>query len=268
MNKKSKSTLEKLEKILRVRNYSEQTIKTYTSYCSKFLSNYNVDIYHIPVKDVKAYLEEYKYTSVSQQNQIINSIKFLYKNIVGSELKTLKIIRPKKEKKLPRVIDKDFLLQKISEIENLKHKLLIALPFSVGLRVSEVINLKIRDIDSKRMVIHIKNAKGRKDRIVPLTEAILLLMRKYFRKHRPIEFLFNGQTKLKYTSSSCNKVVKKYLGNSYHYHLLRHSAATSIHESGTDIATISKLLGHSNVSTSMIYTHISNNALKNIATPI
>ncbi len=176
--------------------------------------------------------------------------------------------RPKSEKKLPKVIDGEFIKTQLSKIENIKHKAILTITYSVGLRVSEVVNLKIEDIDSKRMIIHIKNAKGRKDRIVPLSQNVLELLRNYFTQFEPKEYLFNGQTSLKYSPNSCNKIVKKYLGENYHIHQLRHSCFTNMLESGVDIRIIQKIAGHSNVKTTEIYTHVSNQLLSKIKLPI
>jgi site-specific recombinase XerD len=142
------------------------------------------------------------------------------------------------------------------------------LTYSVGLRVSEVINLKIEDIDSKRMIIHIKNAKGRKDRIVPLSENILKLLRGYFLKYKPKTYLFNGQKSIIYSSGSCNKIVKKYLGEKYHIHQLRHSCFTYLLECGVGLRIIQKIAGHSSSKTTEIYTHVSNQMLNKIKLPI
>jgi site-specific recombinase XerD len=118
------------------------------------------------------------------------------------------------------------------------------------------------------MIIHIKNAKGRKDRVVPLSQKVLELLREYFKQYRPKEYLFNGQNSLKYSSSSCNQIVKKYLGEKYHIHQLRHSCATNLLENGTDLKIIQKILGHSNVKTTEIYTHVSNQLLSKVNLPI
>jgi site-specific recombinase XerD len=168
-----------------------------------------------------------------------------------------KIERPKSEKKLPRVIDKDFLLDKISKIENLKHKAIITLAYSTGMRVSEVCNLKIENVDSKRMLIHIVNSKGRKSRFVPLSSTVLNLLRKYFKEYRLKEFLFSGQFEFKYSHRSCNEIVKKYIGKDYHFHLLRHSHATVLLEAGTDLRYIQDQLGHSSSRVTEVYTHVS-----------
>lgn len=176
--------------------------------------------------------------------------------------------RPKSEKKLPRVIDKDFIIQKLSQIQNLKHKSILSLAFSVGLRVSEVVNLKIEDIDSKRMIIYIKNAKGRKDRIVPLSQNVFELLENYIAKYIPKEYLFNGQFSIRYSVGSCQKIFKKYIDENSHFHILRHSAFTSLLESGTDLRVIQKIAGHSSSKTTEIYTHVSTKFLNEIRLPL
>ncbi len=268
MNKKASSTLEVMEKTLSRRNYSPQTIKSYVYYVGKFLNNFDKDAYHISIKDAKKYIEDYNYSSVSQQNQIINAIKFLYKEVIGSKLRDLKIVRPRKEKKLPKVIDKDFLIKKIEAIGNIKHRAIIQLAFSTGCRVSEVINLKIKDVDSERMVINILNAKGRKDRQVPLSVGTLRILRQYFKAYRPSEYMFEGQSGDKYSATSCNKIVKKYISNDCHFHLLRHSAFTSMVEGGTDISVIQKIAGHNSPKTSSIYLHMTKTLMNKVATPM
>ena len=136
------------------------------------------------------------------------------------------------------------------------------------MRVSEVINLKLEDVDSDRMIIHIRNAKGSKDRIVPLSQPILILLREYYKEYKPYRYLFNGQKSLKYTAGSCNKIVKKYLGNKYHMHQLRHSSFTSMLESGTDISIIQKIAGHAKTDTTRIYTQVSTQLLRKAVLPI
>ncbi|MDZ4127769.1 MAG: tyrosine-type recombinase/integrase, partial [Hydrogenophaga sp.] len=148
------------------------------------------------------------------------------------------------------------------------HKAILSVAFSVGLRVSEVVNLKITDIDSKRMIINVRKSKGNKDRIVPLSPSILALLREYFKQYRPVEYLFNGQNSPKYSVESCNKIVKNHLGDEYHFHLLRHSCFTSLLEAGTDLRIIQKVAGHASSKTTEIYTHVSTNVLSQINLPI
>ena len=269
MNPKGNSTLEIFENKLRVKNYSERTIKMYVHYSELFLKNSKRETYSLTLKDLEVYLYNFKYTSISQQNQIINSLKLFYRYILNKQdIHLNKFERPRSEKKLPQIIEKEFLLDKIHEIANLKHKSIISLAYSVGLRVSEVINLKIEDIDSKRMIIIIKNAKGKKDRITPLSQNILELLRTYFKAFKPKIYLFNGQNSSQYSSGSCNQIAKKYLGKQYHFHLLRHSCFTTLLESGTDLRIIQKLAGHNSSKTTEIYTHVSTVLLNKIQLPI
>lgn len=169
---------------------------------------------------------------------------------------------------MPKVIEGEFIKKQLSKIENLKHRAILTLTYSVGLRVSEIVNLKISDIDSKRMLIHIKNAKGRKDRIVPLSQNVLELLREYFKKYKSKEFLFNGQNSLQYSIGSCQKIYKKYIDNESSIHTLRHSSFTNLLESGTDLRIIQKIAGHSSSRTTEIYTHVSNNVLNKVKLPI
>lgn len=264
MNAKSKSTLEKFKLELSFKKYSYNTIKSYMFYAEYFLSNFKEDIYHISQFKAVIFLKNEKYTSHAHQNQLISSIKLLYKYIIGCELHKFNIERPRKYKSLPMVIDKNYILNCISNIKNKKHLAIISLSYSVGLRVSEVINLKIEDIDSKRMIINIRNAKGNKDRIAPLSQSILIILRKYYKEYKPYKYLFNGQNAIKYSAGSCNNIVKKYLGNNYHFHLLRHSCFTNLTDQGVDLRIIQKLAGHSSSKTTEIYTHVSTQLLNKL----
>jgi site-specific recombinase XerD len=249
-------------------NYSKCTISIYLHYIRKFLNEYNKNIQRINSYDFQLYIDNYKFTSISQQNQIINAIRFLYKYGLNKKYDKVSFERPRNEKHLPQIIDFSKILESISKIQNSKHKAIISLAYSVGLRVSEVINLKLKDIDSKRMIINIKNAKGRKDRIVPLSQNILELLRLYFKEYKPKEYLFNGQHSLQYSSASCNQIVKKYIDKKYHFHLLRHSCFTHLIENGTDCRIIQKIAGHSNIKTTEGYMQVSANVLKNVKLPL
>jgi len=176
------------------------------------------------------------------------------------------IAKLKEEREIIR--DKNPYDERIDQITNLKHKAIIMVAYSAGLRVSEIINLKIKDIDSVRMIINIHQAKGRKDRIVPLSPNVLNLLRLYYKQYKPFYFLFNGQNSEKYSATSCNQIVKHYLGKQYHFHLLRHSCFTSLLESGTDLRIIQKIAGHAKSSTTEIYTHVSNQLLSKVCLPI
>jgi len=268
MNEKGLPTLKICEQKLNYLNYSPRTKENYLGHISRFITSQNKSAAHLNSKDFQSYLDNYQFTSISQQNQVINSIRFLYKFGLDKKYDKVSFKRPKSEKKLPRVIDGDFIKERLSKIENLKHKAILTLTYSVGLRVSEIVNLKIEDIDSKRMLIHIKNAKGRKDRMVPLSPNVLNLLREYFKEYRPTQYLFNGQVTNQYSVRSCQQIYKKYIEESGHIHTLRHSCATNLLENGTDLRLIQKILGHSNVKTTEIYTHVSNQMLSKINLPI
>lgn len=250
-------------------NYSPRTKDNYMSHIKYFLESIGEkQIIHCNSSDFQTYLDKYNFTSISQQNQIINSIRFLYKEVLGKKYDKVSFKRPRTEKKLPRVIDGEFIKSQLSKIENLKHKTILTLTFSVGLRVSEIVNLKLEDIDSKRMLIHIKNAKGRKDRIVPLSQTVLEMSRKYFLKYKPKEYLFNGQNGGKYSIGSCQKIYKRYVDSNSSIHTLRHSSFTNLLENGTDLRIIQKIAGHSSSKTTEIYTHVSNQLLNKVNLPI
>ena len=244
--------------------YSINTIKTYSYYISEFLNDVKIFPSRLTSNDFEKYLINYGFSSISQQNAVISSIKFLYNRVLNKKYYKVNFSRPRNEFKLPRIIDQEELTNKIFSIKNLKHQAILAIAYSVGLRVSEIINLRITDIDSKRMIIHIFNSKGRKSRIVPLSRRLLNILRKYYIRYKPKTYLFNGQFKDQYSVTSCNKIVKKYIGQEAHMHLLRHSCFTHLLENKTPLPIIQKIAGHSSVKTTEIYLHLSINVLKNI----
>jgi integrase/recombinase XerD len=256
------------EQKLRYLNYSKRTTEIYLHYIDKFLSSTNKSSSKLTSNDFQTYLDYYDFTSVSQQNQIINSIRFLYKFGLEKKYNKVSFKRPKKEKKLPRIIDDGLIKDKLSKINNLKHKTILTLTYSVGLRVSEVVNLRINDIDSNRMLIHVRNAKGRKDRIVPLSKHMLMLLRNYWKIYKPKIYLFNGQNSLHYSVGSCQKIYKKYIDKNTSIHTLRHSSFTKLLENGCDLRIIQKIAGHSSSKTTEIYTHVTNQILTKVKLPI
>lgn len=261
--------VQKYSEHLEMKGYAENTINTYSKCLYYFLKEYR----HICTKpseiNKKQIVEYLKISpSVSILKQRIGAIKLFYKHITKQPLKFKYIEYPRKKKSLPRIIDSQDIIESISRIRNLKHKSILSIAYSVGLRVSEVINLEIKDVDSKRMLIHIRNSKGGKDRFVPLTKHILLLLREYLKKYSPVEYLFNGQSSLRYSTNSCQKIFKKYIDKKGSFHQLRHSSATHSLEAGTDISLIQKMLGHSSIKSTMIYTHVSNKFLHTINTPL
>jgi len=254
---------------LGLKGYADNTIKNYVSQVDLFLRGHN-NLFTEPSKINETAIKTWllQFNTRNSMCHSISALKLFYKSVIKQPMKFRYIEYPRSEKKLPKIIDKDFLLDAIHKINNTKHKAIISLAYSTGMRVSEVCNLKISDIDSKRMVITIRQSKGRKDRIVGLSEKILNILRIYFSEYKPKEYLFNGQFDLQYSHTSCNQIVKKYLGKEYHFHLLRHSNATALLEAGTDLRIIQKHLGHSSSKTTEIYTHVSTNIISKMILPI
>jgi integrase/recombinase XerD len=265
--------IEKFKQWMRSKRYSESTITTYTEALKSFLVFYREKpIAEITNEDVVIYNNEYilkNNLSASYQNQ---TIKLFYKIIHDSKIVIEELHRPKNAKTLPNVLSKEETFRLIDLTTNLKHKTLLALIYSSGLRISEAINMKITDIDSQRMLIHVKNAKGKKDRYTLLSTKVLGLLKKYYTIYKPKTYLFEGQYGEQYSSRSAQSVVqqsakKAGITKKISLHTLRHSFATHLLENGTDLRYIQDLLGHSSPKTTMIYTHVSSTSLKNIINP-
>ncbi len=261
---------------MRSKRYSENTIKTYMDAMKSFLVFHNRKmVADLTNEDVIKYNNEYilKHNlSASYQNQIVNAIKLFFKIVSNTIMDIEKIHRPRREKTLPNVLSKEEVLRLIDVTDNLKHKTMLALIYSAGLRISEALHMKATDIDSKRMLIHVKNAKGKKDRYTLLSNRVLLLLREYYAVYKPKSYLFEGLHGGVYSDRSAQVVlqqaaVKARIDKRISLHTLRHSFATHLLESGTDLRYIQDLLGHSSPKTTMIYTHVSSTSLKNIKNP-
>lgn len=261
--------LELYSEDLRIKNYSNNTIQNYVSQVKCFLEYYK-NVATKPSEISERQIKEWLLlaNSINGRKHRISAVKLFYKLTGKQPLKFRHIEYPRSEKKLPQIIEKQYLLDQIAKIQNKKHKAIISLAYSTGMRVSEVCNLLISDIDSKRMIITIRQSKGRKDRIVALSEKVLEILREYFKEYKPKQYLFNGQFELKYSHRSCNQIVKQYLGKEYHFHQLRHSNATALLEAGTDLRIIQKHLGHASSKTTEIYTHVSTATLQSMPLPI
>ncbi len=269
--------IQDFEKYLLTKRYSSNTIKTYTEALKSFfifvdpkpietISNADVVDYH------SNYILANKLSS-SFQNQIINAIKLYFSIIKDTAIELDKVYRPKREKPLPNVLSKEEIKKILSSHSNLKHKAMLCLVYSCGLRRSELLNLKPADIDSKRGVVVIRQAKGKKDRIVPLSEKITEQLRAYYQAYKPKAWLFEGQQAGQpYDERSLASVLKQALAKSkitkpVTLHWLRHSYATHLLEAGTDLRYIQELLGHSSSKTTEIYTHVSTKNIQQIKSP-
>lgn len=264
-------------KLLQQKRYSKSTIKTYTSYFRQFQDYFaNYDLKQISVDQINSYIVELineHSISPSQQNQRINAIKFYYEKVLGRAKEYYKVERPRKERKLPTVLSKQEVHLLLNLIDNLKHKCILTTIYSAGLRRSELIHLKVEDIDSQRRLIKIRGAKGKKDRYTLLSDKLIELLRKYYRVYSPKEWLFEGQNGGEYSTTSVAKIFKaavKKAGIKKHItpHSLRHSFATHLLEQGTNLRYIQEILGHENPKTTQIYTRVATNELSNIRSPL
>jgi integrase/recombinase XerD len=265
--------LEKLQQ----KRYSENTIKTYIHYFREFMAYFDQSgIENLTKEEINQYilkLIKERNISSSQQNQRINAIKFYYEKVIGREREYYEIERPRREHKLPDVLSKEEVGAMIRATENLKHKCLIALIYSCGLRRSEAINLKLGDIDSKRMMIKICGSKGKKDRYVQLSPGVLEELRNYYKKEHPKKWLFEGQKGDQYSATSIfndikNAAQKAGIKKRVYPHILRHSFATHHLEQGTDLRYIQEWLGHESSKTTEIYTHVSKTDFHKFKNPI
>jgi len=262
---------------LQLKAYSPNTIHTYRNEFAQLLYVLkDKKVEELDATKLQSYFLYCINTLKLSENTLhsrINAVKFYFEQVLKREKFFFEIPRPKKKVILPNVLAISQVENLFSKLENLKHKTMLYLAYSAGLRVSEVVHLKIKDIHSERMVINIKGAKGKKDRTVQLSEGILALLRKYYTTYKPKEWLFEGQYKdSPYSTRSLQQVFHRAKDASkimqpVTFHSLRHSYATHLHEAGTDIKLIQELLGHNDLKTTLRYTHVSNLTLEKIKSP-
>jgi integrase/recombinase XerD len=268
--------LKEYDKYLKWKRLSESTLKSYYGGVTRFLTYYHnhsiSELTNNHVNEYMYYLVEKGYSS-SAQNIAISSIKMFYSKIVNKNLNIDSIERPRRSRPLPKVIAREDIEKMLAGINNIKHKAALLLIYSLGLRRSELINLQLKDIDSKRLTINIRNAKGKKDRTLPVSETLMKRIIAYYKMYKPKQYLFEGTIAgRQYSSVSLQKIFHKNMdrvkpGNTFTLHCLRHSYATHLLENGTDIRYIQELLGHKSTRTTEIYTHVSIGNLRNIKTP-
>jgi site-specific recombinase XerD len=264
--------LQKLE----IKQYAKNTAKIYISMFERFMNSHKeLSLININEIDIRNYLLKLikQGKSNSYINQMLNSIKFYYEIVLGMPNRFYNIERPRKSVQLPKVISKDEIKLIINHTNNIKHKCVVSLLYSAGLRRSELLNLKIIDIDSKRMVINVNQGKGKKDRLTILSKTLLADLRIYYLEWRPQIYLFEGVKGGKYSAQSVLKVVKQAskkanIKKNVTPHMLRHSFATHLIEAGTDIRYIQVLLGHNSTKTTEIYTQVAINKIKTIKSPL
>ena len=269
--------IKKFQHYLQSKRYSANTIKTYSEALKSFFVFYRKKVISaIDNNDVIVYNNEFILSngySASYQNQITNAIKLYFKTIKETKIELDKIHRPKRSKSLPNVLSKEEVKAILEAHSNVKHKMMLSLIYSCGLRCGELLSLQPVHIDSKRNIVLLKNAKGKKDRIAPLSPKILAMLRDYYKVYKPTVYLFEGQNSGEsYSEKSLQSVLKQALKKvnitkPVSLHWLRHSYATHLLESGTDLRYIQELLGHSSSKTTEIYTHVSTKNIQQIKSP-
>jgi integrase/recombinase XerD len=277
LNKVQKEKITEFKNWMQSKRYSTSTINTYSDSLQTFLRYYQAKtIEEITNDDLIVFNNQYilaNQLSASLQNQVVNAVKLFFRSVVNKQIDPELIHRPKTQKLLPNVLSKEEIKLILNALGNVKHKAMLSVIYSCGLRRSELLTLKLTDIDSKRHLIVIRQSKGKKDRIVPLSEKILELLREYYIAYKPKLWLFEGQDKKSaYDESSLANVLKQALEKSkinkpVTLHWLRHSYATHLLENGTDLRYIQEILGHSRSSTTEIYTHVSDLSIRKVISP-
>jgi integrase/recombinase XerD len=262
---------------LKYRRYSPNTIKTYTDALGVFFQfHHTKSPEQLGIAEIIHFNTGYilrKNLSASYQNQVINAIKLFYRNRFNRNMDLDNIQRPRREKRLPNVLSKQEIKAIIEAPTNLKHRAMLSLTYACGLRRSELLNLTLSDVLSDRNLLFIRQSKGKKDRVVPIGDKLIDMLRTYYKAYKPKTWLFEGQhTGDRYSERSLQLVLKQALvkaGNkkSVSLHWLRHSYATHLLESGTDLRYIQELLGHSSSKTTEIYTHVTTKSLQQIRSP-
>lgn len=263
--------------LLTVKKYSHETVK---SYCNNFHHLLRllgaINVYDLNKERLQSYLlwlVEKKDYSTSYLNTTINAIKFYFEQVLNRDKEYYDLPRPRATKKLPDVLAEEEVTSIIQSITNIKHKAIIMTGYSTGLRASEIVNLKIRNIDKLRMTIKVEGGKGNKDRYVPYSTTLQEVLREYYIKYRPAEYVFEGAGGGQYCVRSAQEVLanaklKLKITKKGSLHLLRHSFATHLLEGGTDIRYIQELLGHENIKTTLRYAHVTPKAIRKIQSPL
>lgn len=268
-----------IEQKMKQRNYAQRSINVYLG-CLKQYAIYCRQKQLNPKEDIQPfllYLIDNKY-SISYQNQVINAVKFYWEHVLGKEKQYIRIDRPMKEHKLPEVLSLDEVHAIFRTCINFKHLMILKTIYACGLRISEVLALELKDINSSRKTIKIRQSKGKKDRLVPLPIALLNELRTYYLQYKPHKYVFEGQFSTQekpepYSAKSIQNVLKKSciqarIKRQITPHTLRHSYATHLYEHGVNLRSIQVLLGHNCSKTTEIYTHVSTLHLENTPSPL
>ncbi len=269
--------LSKFRDYLNARRYSDSTIQSYTDSITTFFRFFaQKPISEIDNNDVILFNNDYIIAhrlSASFQNQVVNGLKLFYQVVTDTRLEIGLLHRPRREKRLPNILSKEEVKRILDAPKNIKHKAMLSLIYACGLRRGELLHLTLKDIQSDRKILVIRQGKGKKDRIVPISMKLIELLRVYYQLHKPQKWLFEGQIMgSQYSEKSLETVMKQSVEKAkidkpVSLHWLRHSYATHLLESGTDLRYIQELLGHRSSRTTEIYTHVSTKNLEQIRSP-
>lgn len=269
--------LDALDSLIKLKGYSFKTRKSYVGHIKRLIEYYQKepkDITELEVKAYLIYLLDEKGTSHSYINQTVSAIKLLYNVILKNKVSNFDIPRPKKQKQLPNVLSSNEVIRILDSVRNIKHRAILYLIYSAGLRIGEVVRLKSEDIDVDRMLIHVIQGKGRKDRYTILSNIAYEKVKIYVDAYKPETWLFpGGNNRGHLTERTVEKVFEQACKNAKLLknatpHTFRHSFATHLLESGVDLRYIQELLGHSSSKTTEIYTHVTNKSIQNIQSPL
>ena len=263
-----------LSKSIQYKRYSKNTEESYVAQIIKFLKNFEsvaTKPSEISAKQIRDYLMNIP--NAASHRAALCAIKYFYKEVGHQSRKLDNVEYPHKQQHLPTVYSQEEMQRLFNACDNIKHKVILSLLYSTGLRVSELINLKWADIDRSRMIISVVQGKGAKDRQVMLTPSLIPLLEKYYKEYKPAIYVLNGQFSLKYSETSVNAVLKHLATKSgikkrIYPHLMRHTSFTHMVEAGTDINLVQRLAGHKSVKTTGIYLHISHNRISSIQSPL
>lgn len=262
---------------LKLKAYSENTQRIYLAefaHLLRLIKNYPVEkLTPDRLKDYFLYCVDQEQMAERKMNGKINAIKFYFEKVLHKERMFFNIPRPKKPIRLPKMLSKAEVKRLFDQVSNKKHLLALKLCYGMGLRVSEVVKLKLENIDSSRMVIQVVGAKGKKDRYVPLPKRVLPELREYYKEYKPKEYLLEGRFGGAYSKGSVQQVFKRAMkkariNKKIGIHGLRHSYATHLLEAGADMRFIQELLGHNSIKTTQIYTKVTPRSLSNITSPL
>lgn len=269
---------ETVRREMKLRNYSHKTAKAYLSCLRRFVQyahpKHPREATDGDLRGFLLFLIEREHYAAATINQVINALRFLYVDLYGRPMALGTLPRPRKERKLPVVLSEGEVRRLFEALSNLKHKTMLMLVYSAGLRVSEVVRLQWEDLDEERGMMHIRGAKGKKDRYTILSNVLVQILQQYWKIYQPREWLFEGELAGKpYAIRSAQNVFERAvqragISKQVSIHSLRHAFATHMLEHGTDLRYIQDLLGHDSIKTTEIYTHVSKRKVAQLQSPI